>query len=263
MKIILGLMIILAVIGGFTYYVWNSEQKPQPAPVVAKEFQLGYSPSVPDPVPHRSVEIRPARPTSTLPKLDDSDTNVTNELTHLFGRENLFAYLQSDKIIRRFVATIDNLPRKKAPQRMMVLKPVSGNFMVTETGLSQRIIDPGNGKRYVGYVDLIQAVSVQSLVDLYIQLYPLCQQAYRELGYPDGVFNDRLMETLNDLLDAPEVSAPVGVAQPRVLYEFADNDLEALSAGQKIMIRLGLANEAKIKAIIRKIRSEIQRRART
>lgn len=261
--IIFGLIFILAVVGGFTYYVWNSEQKPQPTPVVAKEFQLAYRPPVPAPAPQHSVETLPMRPTSTLPKLDESDTSVTNELTHLFGRENLLAYLQSDKIIRRFVATIDNLPRKQAPERMMVLKPVAGNFMVSEAGLTQRTIDPGNAKRYVGYVDLFRAVSVQSLVDLYIQLYPLCQQAYRELGYPDGVFNERLIEALDDLLAAPEVSPPVGVTQPKVLYEFTDNDLEARSAGQKIMIRMGLANEVEVKAVLRSIRKKIEGRTST
>ncbi|MGE5105342.1 MAG: DUF3014 domain-containing protein, partial [Betaproteobacteria bacterium] len=48
--------------------------------------------------------------------------------------------------------------------------------------------------------------------------------------------------------------APIELAQPKILYEFADPSLEQLSAGQKIMIRLGPVDEGRIKAKLRAIR---------
>ena len=94
-----------------------------------------------------------------------------------------------------------------------------------------------------------------------VRYYPLFQQAYRELGYPKGFFNDRLIQALDELLDTPSIPEPVGLVQPRLLYQFADPDLEARSAGQKIMIRMGGANAARVKAVLRAIRSEVERRA--
>jgi Protein of unknown function (DUF3014) len=44
------------------------------------------------------------------------------------------------------------------------------------------------------------------------------------------------------------------------MYEFADPALEARSAGQKIMIRMGSENAAKVKAKLREIRREVTRR---
>jgi hypothetical protein len=41
------------------------------------------------------------------------------------------------------------------------------------------------------------------------------------------------------------------------LYQFADPNLEDLSAGQKIMIRLGSENAARIKARLRDVRREL------
>ena len=41
-----------------------------------------------------------------------------------------------------------------------------------------------------------------------------------------------------------KVEGPIELQQPKVLYTFADPDLEALSSGQKIMVRIGLENEA-------------------
>ena len=60
--------------------------------------------------------------------------------------------------------------------------------------------------------------------------------------------------TIDDLLAAPELNGPVKLAQPKVLYEFADPDLEGRSAGQKIMMRMGRDNELKVKAKLRALR---------
>jgi hypothetical protein len=79
------------------------------------------------------------------------------------------------------------------------------------------------------------------------------------LGYPAGSFNDRLIEAIDDLLMTPDVEGPVELTQPRILYEFADPDLEALSAGEKILLRMGPENSAKIKTKLREIRDELER----
>jgi hypothetical protein len=42
-----------------------------------------------------------------------------------------------------------------------------------------------------------------------------------------------------------------------VLYEFADPELENLSAGQKTLLRMGRANGAKLKSKLREIREAL------
>ena len=78
----------------------------------------------------------------------------------------------------------------------------------------------------------MEGVEAKRLVATYVQLYPLFQAAYQELGYPNGYFNDRLIEAIDDMLAAPDIAAPK-LAQPKVLYEFADPALENLSAGRR------------------------------
>jgi hypothetical protein len=56
---------------------------------------------------------------------------------------------------------------------------------------------------------------------------------------------------------APEITGPVALAQPKVLYEFADPELESRSAGQKILMRMGAENAARVKTKLREIRREI------
>ena len=50
------------------------------------------------------------------------------------------------------------------------------------------------------------AIDARKLVAVYSRFYPLFQRAYRELGYPNKYFNDRLIEAIDDLLAAAKVS---------------------------------------------------------
>jgi hypothetical protein len=92
---------------------------------------------------------------------------------------------------------------------------------------------------------------------LYVRFYPLCQQAYVDLGYPNGYFNDRLVEVIDHLLAAPEMTGPIKLTVSHVLYEYADPEIEARSAGQKLLIRMGAENAAQVKAKLREIRREV------
>jgi hypothetical protein len=53
------------------------------------------------------------------------------------------------------------------------------------------------------------------------------------------------------------VAAPIALMRPKVLYEFADPDLETRSAGQKILVRMGAENERKVKAWLRGLKQEL------
>ena len=151
--------------------------------------------------------------------------------------------------------TVDNLPRKKAPQRMWPVKQTPGAFATT--GGDTAYLAQENARRYEPFLKVMESVDTGKLVALYVRFYPLFQQAYRELGYPKGYFNDRLVEVIDHLLVTPEVAGPIKLAKPWIMYEFADPALEARSAGQKTLIRMGPANAQRVKAKLREFRRQI------
>ena len=145
------------------------------------------------------------------------------------------------------MATIDNLPRSKVAPRLLPVQPTPGGLSATTAG-DNLVIAPDNSARYAHVVALVHAIDTKQLVAVYVHFYPLFQQAYRELGYPDGYFNDRLVAVIDHLLATPSVKTPIALVQPKVLYQYAEPELEALSAGQKAMIRVGPDNAAVLKA---------------
>ncbi|RPJ48250.1 MAG: DUF3014 domain-containing protein, partial [Betaproteobacteria bacterium] len=82
-----------------------------------------------------------------------------------------------------------------------------------------------------------------------------------ELGYPKGHFNDRLVAVIDHLLEAPELKTPVALVRPKVLYLYADPELEARSAGQKMLMRMGAEHAGRVKTTLREIRAAIANRS--
>jgi len=207
------------------------------------------------------IEPPPAAQAAPLPALADSDKFITDALAKLVGNKSLMKLLHADRFIRNFVATIDNLPTRRAPMKVMPVEHAAGKF-VTIGPEDDLAISPSNAARYAPYVRIAVAVDSRRLVALYVRLYPLFQQAYEELGYPKKYFNDRLIVVLDDLLAAPVIKEPVRLAQPNVYFQYADPDLEGRSIGQRILMRLGSKNELSIKAKLGEIRQELLRNQR-
>lgn len=254
---IIAIIIVAAIAGGYYYWIQNQRQAAPPQKPPAAEAQPGpeAEPAVRHPI--ESVEApKPQTEPQPLPPLRESDAPLRAAAADLVGGETLERLFNLTGLVRRFVVTVEELPRKKMGQRYSVAKPVSGRFRVS--GKDDTLaVDPANYRRYAPYVALAEAVDVEKLVAVYVHFYPLFQQEYKSLGYPKRYFNDRLVETIDDLLAAPDVKGPIRLTQPAVMYQFADPALERLSAGQKIMIRMGPKNAARVKAKLREIRARV------
>ena len=243
----------------FYYYL----QQGRELPYAPQPETLSAPPAAPAPPPqaeqapairHPLEDSAQAAPGS-LPALDNSDSMMRESVAGLIGRKAFADAVIPGQLVRRIVATVDNLPRPTAPRRMMPLQPVPGAF-VASAGESPTIA-PQNFARYAPYVRVLGSVDAHALVQSYVRAYPLFQRAYEELGFPGKYFNDRLMEAIDDMLATPEIDAPLTLVQPKVLYEFADPDLETRSAGQKILLRMGPENAARVKAKLLEVRREL------
>ena len=209
------------------------------------------APAIQHPVPLSS-----AAPSAPAPTLDQSDQTFHDALTGLPGAQSLEKLLVPDNIIRHIVVTIDNLSRKKVAVNQRPIKPTSGQFMTLSSG-DQLTINPQNYERYQPFMDVAKTVDIGKTVQLYYHFYPLFQSAFDDLGYQDAYFNDHVIALIDHLLETPDVTGPITLVQPNVMYLYADPALEALSPGQKTLIRMGPANEAVIKARLRELKTQL------
>lgn len=231
------------------------------------------------PAPTPPVAAVPAQPAASdpalLPPLEPevpaaplAATGVAGALAELVGRT---ALVVTDDFPRRFVATVDNLGRAHAPPIMWPVTPTAGRFAV-EGPDGSSVIAADNSARYTPFVLLAEGVNAAAAATLYARMYPLLQGAYRELGFPGKSFHRRLVEVIDLLLATPqppyplkvhlvEVKGTVPSVRPWVRYEYADPALEALPAGQKILLRVGPEHQKRLKAKLAELRAELLRGA--
>jgi len=251
MRIFLTTIIIIS-IGAALYLTFFARQNDiAPTTVaIAPPAQTALAPTAPPPVQYPVPEpnVSETNPVEPLPDLDQSDGSVEREFNQLVESSQGSDLLLFQTFIRNFVVIVDNLTTDKLPQQYLFFKPPVGQFMVTPGEEELSYVNPANYNRYKPFITLVETVDTDRLVNIYRYLYPLFQQAYEELGYPDRYFNDRLIEVINNMLQAPDVQDSPELEQPSVYYKFTDPELEALPAGQKILIRMGPDNAAIIRA---------------
>jgi len=263
---------IIAVALAFTLVIavaiFNKKKSAPPvavteAPITRKPARPSEPTAVADPVPPApSAPEPPVEQGPPLPGLDDSDAEILGALTDALGREAVEGFLISDQVARKGVVTMDNMPGEIVATRIRAVRPTGGSFRVSVDD-GRFTLSPDNYARYAPFVRMVRSLDVEQAMGVYTRYYPLLQQAYEELGYPSRQFNDRVIQVIDDLLNAPQPRQPIDLVRPRALYQFADPGLESLSAGQKVLIRMGPDNAQVIKAKLRDIRRAVVARSRS
>jgi len=249
---VVPVVVLGAGLGGYLYYQKNKAEPPPPAAKAAPLPAPAAEPAPPaiaHPVPGDAAQ-------AALPALNDSDRALHDSLAKLADAKSLDQLLVPENLVRNLVVTVDNLPRSKTAVERRPLKAAPGGAAVVTAG-DDITLSEENYARYAPYISLVQSTDARQLSTLYFHYYPLFQEAYENLGYPDKYFNDRLVEVIDHLLATPTPKGPVKLTQPRVFYEYADPALEQLSAGQKLLIRMGNGNAAELKKKMREFRALI------
>jgi hypothetical protein len=258
MLIAIAIVALGAIAAGIYFYYQSRAQKP----LVAAIQTPGPSVSAPA-VPEQEAPIQnpiPADPGESAPApaldADEADAPLLQGLNKVFGTRSVAQFVVPQMLVRHVVATIDNLPRKKAPLQMWPVKPTPGKPL-TSGPEDALILSAESYARYAPLVHAVQSADMKQLSQLYMRFYPTFQKAYEELGFPSKYFNDRLVAVIDDLLATPDVTSPIALEQPNVLYTFKDPALENLSAGQKVLIRMGPENAAIVKQKLRELRGDV------
>ena len=256
-KWLISVLLVVGTAGALWYFLKTADQ-PAPATVTTGPVPVEVGPELPRyPMPS---SVEPQRGTGqliTLPPLDDSDAYFKISLVNVFGTD-IGELLVEESLIEKFVTTVDNLTSSRISERIRPIGSVRGKFEVDVLDNDQEyILSERNYSRFDHIVTMLANADLDALFDTYRRFYPLLHEAFVRLGYPKGYLNDRVVEVIDHLLDTPYVEGPIRLVRPHVLYEFSDPELEALSSGQKMLLRIGGDHAAQVKQTLRQLRAII------
>lgn len=229
---------------------------PQPAPEIV---EVAPEPE-PEPEPESAPEPEPepVEPAFVLPLLNASDGLIRDGLVSLSRHEGMNQWVAVNDLIRKFVGFTNGVSEGRVVRNPVEILAPRGKFLVSQIDEETYSIDPKSYDRYDLFVNIFESLDSEGTAELYVLVLPLLDQAYSELGLPNGSMNNTLFAAIGRLLEVPVIAGEVRLTQPVVMYEFEDSALERLSPAQKQVIRMGPINTQRLQ---RKL-SEISRALR-
>ena len=209
---------------------------------------------VPEPTPTLEERLSSRLSGTTLAT---SDAVVRELAAEISSHPRLAAWLVNEDLIRRFVASVDNIASGTSPQAHLdFLRPKEG-FEVDERRNGVLIIEPDSYGRYDLVAQVFASLDTDGAVTLYRELEPLIDEAYAEIGPTNAKFGDRLDKAFDRLLAVPVLEGDAEVEQLIVTYAWADDELEALSSAQRHFLRMGPENVSLVQGKLGEFRAAL------
>jgi hypothetical protein len=224
---------VVIVVSGLTLW-WMSRTQPRtaiPAPTHATEVAVGSN--------------RPKRQPLTLPPLDRSDAFL-RELVAGLSRHPLIArLLATDALVRNSVLTVEQIGDGRTPAvPLKTLRP-DGRLAIIGGGSTGRI-DARTYSRWDAAAASLASINPADAAQLYVNVKPLFDDAYRDLGHPNGDFDTSIVRAIQMLQDTPAVSTDPELLRRPGYYEHTDPALRAIPPVQKQFLLLGPDNRQKV-----------------
>jgi hypothetical protein len=212
---------------------WMSRSQPRtatPAPTQATDVAVGSN--------------RPKRQPLNLPSLDASDA-LLRDLVGALSRHPLIArFLATDGIVRSGVLAVEQVGDGRTPA--VPLKIFRPDSRLAIAGGATGRIDPRTYARWDAATRSLTSINPQEGAQLYVNVQPLFDDAYRELGHPNGDFDDSIVRAIGMLQDTPAITGEPELIRRPGYYEHVDPALRSLRPVQKQFLLIGPDNRGKI-----------------
>jgi len=188
---------------------------------------------------------RPVRQLMELPSLDGSDALVRQFASTLSKHPQIARFLATDGLIRGIVLAVEQIGGGKTPANpLKVLRPATRLTLLADRATA----DPASYVRWEQDVAALTSVRPGEAAQLYVNLKPLFDQAYADLGHPGGDFDASLSAATAMLRATPEPGDEPRLAPHEGSIDYVDADLRALRPVQKQFLMIGPERRARVRA---------------
>jgi hypothetical protein len=231
--------------GGALAFWWMSRSLPEtatPAPTIATDVAVGSN--------------RPQRQAMDLPSLDTSDHFLAGLVAALSQNPTLARLIATPGLVRATTLAVIQIGQGRTPaDPLKVLRPAS---RLSILGTSSGRVDPKSYARWDPIVAALTSVSPTDAAQLYVNVKPLFDQAYIELGHPGGDFDTAIVQAIGMLDDVPaQPENPLLLRRTNYL-EHEDATLRALPAVQKQFLLIGPDNRRRVMEWLRQVAGTLE-----
>jgi hypothetical protein len=230
-----GTVVALALLGLW----WTSRARlPEVTLAPTSPTDAARAPGRPNPQPLR------------LPPLAESDSELRKWIAALSRHPLLTRVLAQPGIVRAAVLAVVQIGDGKTPVVPLdAMRPADRLKLV---GGSPSRIDPASYTRWNGPARALLDINAADAAQVYVNVKELFDEAYRDLGYPGGNFDDAIVRAIRMLVETPEVTGDPVLHQRPAYFEHEDPALGSLRPVQKQLLLTGPENRRQLIAWLRR-----------
>jgi hypothetical protein len=219
--------------------LWLGRAQPSQAPLPPTSPTDARSPGRPRPQPLE------------LPPLAESDSALRELFATLSHHPLLAKVLAQPGIVRAAVLAVVQIGDGKTPAVPLDAMRPAERLTVTTEGNTTRL-NPTSYARWDGPVKALLDINAADAAQVYVNVKRLFDEAYSELGYPNGNFDDAIARAIKMLVDTPDVTTPPVLITPRpTTFEHDDPALRSLRPVQKQLLLIGPEHRRQVLAWLR------------
>ncbi len=192
---------------------------------------------------------RPQRQVMPLPPLAASDSLLNELVTALSRHPAIARWLATPGLIRGAVLAVVQIGDGRTPA--VPLRALQPDTRVQIAGTTDGMLDMASYRRWETAVRGLTSIEPAAAAQLYVNIKPLVDEAYRELGYPAGNFDEALSRAIRVLAETPVAPEPPRLLRRDTYFEFDDPTLRAMVPVQKQFRLIGPDNRRQVMAWLR------------
>jgi len=232
------------------------EQKVQQAFIEEPEVPTATIPEALQTTTEPEVEPEAESTAITLPMLDNSDNFFRDLLLTDNHNKALSNWLEPEDLIRRSASYVDGLARGSILGKIFPLNAPEGKFTTHRQG-DVTWLNAGNYERYDNTVNVLMALDMAQMAQVFHLIRPLLESAFAELGYQPRQMDGIILQSIDNILTTPVIVEPLQLVRDSVTYKFADPELEALLPLQKQLLRAGPENTQRLQQQAKALREAL------
>lgn len=200
------------------------------------------------------AERRPPRQPLDLPALASSD-DMLRALVGQLSRDPLLARLLATReLVRNMTLAVVQIGDGRTPAASLATLRPSARL---ETGASGKV-ESANFERWESAVRALQSIPAKDAAKVYVNVKPLFDEAYRELGYPQGDFDLAVVKAIRMLNATPEVTGDLVLLRREGYFEHDNPALRSLPPVQKQLILLGPNHRRRVLSWLQEVAATLE-----
>jgi len=194
---------------------------------------------------------RPTRQVMPLPSLGASDTLLTDLISAVSRHPAIVRWLATPGLIRSGVLAVVQVGDGRTPA--VPLKALQPETRVQVAGAADGVVDAASYRRWEPAVRGLLSIEPAAAAQIYVNIKPLLDEAYQELGYPNGNFDDAVTRALRVLADTTLAPEPPRLLRRPNYFEYEDATLRSMVPVQKQFRLIGPDNRRQVMAWLRQV----------